>query len=95
MAMMLGFERLTAALEALPDLVVITKMVVVNCSYIEIVIGGHPPNITVKNTTGCTITLCPEFMDHEIESLNAAGVALQAVPRDAISPLQVRALGCA
>jgi hypothetical protein len=74
---------------------IITKMVVVNCSYIEIVIGGHPPNITVKNTTGCTITLCPEFMDHEIESLNAAGVALQAVPRDAISPLQVRALGCA
>jgi len=28
---------------------------VVNCSHVEVVIGGHPPHIVVKNTTGCTV----------------------------------------
>eukprot|EP00802_Teleaulax_amphioxeia_P020056 Tamp_20321.p1 GENE.Tamp_20321~~Tamp_20321.p1 ORF type:complete len:386 (+),score=53.38 Tamp_20321:51-1160(+) len=67
---------------------VMIKIVVVNCNFIEIVIGGHPPHMTVKNTTGCTLTLCPEFMDHELQSFNSTGVALQVVPRDAIDARQ-------
>jgi len=63
---------------------VILKVMVVNCSNVEVVIGGHPPQIVVKNTTGCTLTLCADDMDHPLETLNSAGVAMIVVARDAM-----------
>ena len=56
---------------------VVLKVVIVNCKYVEVVLGGHPPHISIKNTTGCTLSLCPEDMDHELETLNSTGVAVQ------------------
>lgn len=58
---------------------VVLKVVVVNCKYVEVVLGGHPPHISVKNTTGCTLSLCPEDMDHELETSNSTGVAVQVL----------------
>ena len=65
---------------------VILKVVVANCEFVQVVLGGNPPPIVVKNTRGCTLTLCPDDMDHEIECSSSAGVALQAVPRALFPP---------